>query len=427
VTTSALRTVKIVEEPDVRAVKTVLVVDDSRVQRRIMSSYLNRLGFGVVEAGSGEEALEIALGRDIDMVISDWMMPGMGGLGLCRALRAEKRDRYIYFILLTSKAEKTEIAQGFDVGADDFLAKPVALDELRARISAGARILAMERELVHRNRVATAALEELKALYNALDRDLIEARKLQQSLVRERRRSFVEGEVNLLLQPSGHVGGDLVGFFRIGDEGLGLFGIDVSGHGIASALLTARLAAYLAGNLPGQNLALGYDARGRVIARPPAEVAARMNTLMLDEVDTGHYFTMVLAAMNLRSGEVQMVQAGHPSPLIQRPDGLTRMVGTGGMPIGLLPDAVFENLSFRLEPGERLLMCSDGFSECPDPQGTLLGEDGLIAMVENGRALRGGAFLEALVWDLARFADDRDFADDLSALLFEYRGPEDPV
>jgi sigma-B regulation protein RsbU (phosphoserine phosphatase) len=405
-------------------VDCVLVVDDSRLQRKIMASFLQRMGLTVIEAGSGEEALRLCDAHPVDMVISDWMMPGMNGIEFCRAFRAAGRERYVYMILLTSKSEKGEVALGLDAGADDFLAKPVSLDELRARISAGERILRMERDLTRQNQVANAALSELRVLYDSIDRDLIEARKLQQSLVRERRRSFAQGEVNLLLQPSGHVGGDLVGMFRIGESGLGLFGIDVSGHGIASALLTARLAAYMTGSTPDQNLALQFDSRGRVVARPPEQAAARLNQLMMDEVDTGHYFTMILANVDLRTGAVDMVQAGHPSPLLQGPDGSVRKIGDGGMPIGLLPDATFERHSFSIAPGERLFIFSDGFSECPDPEGNLLDETGLTALVERRRDMNGGAMLEALVWDLTQYSDDRDFPDDLSAVLFEYSGPE---
>jgi len=424
VSQAALRIVPLTAVHEEQAVRRVLVVDDSRAQRRILVSYLGRLGYETVEAGSGREALEGNLLDGVDLVLSDWLMPDMDGLALCREVRRRQSDRYVYFILLTSKSEKDEIAQGLDVGADDFLAKPVGLQELRARIAAGSRILAMERELVHRNRIATAALAELRLLYDAIDRDLVEARKLQQSLVRERRRSFAEGEVNLMLQPSGHVGGDLVGFHRIGESGVCIYGIDVSGHGVASALLTARLAGYLAGNAPGQNLALRHDSRGRIVARPPAEVAARINHLMLDEVATGHYFTMAMANVDLASGRVDLVQAGHPAPLVQAADGSVRAVGDGGMPVGLLAEAVFEEVSLTLQPGERLLIHSDGFSECPGRDGRPLDDTGLMALVAESADLRGAAFLDALVWKLSGLSGDRDFPDDLSAVLFEYSGPE---
>ena len=95
-------------------------------------------------------------------------------------------------------------------------------------------------------------------------------------------------------------------------------------------------------------------------------MAAQLNRLMLEEVETGHYFTMILAHVDLASGKVAMAQAGHPSPMVQGADGAVRLIGDGGMPIGLLPDAVFEAREFTLMPGERLVIVSDGFGECPN-------------------------------------------------------------
>ena len=178
------------------AIRTVLVVDDSRAQRRLTVATLTKLGYDVIEADGGKEALAIAARTDVDMVLSDWMMPGMDGLELCRAFRQLPRDRYGYFMLLTSKSEKGAGAQGLDVGADDFLSKPINGEELRARIAAGDRILRMERELNEKNRLITATLEEISSLYDSLDRDLIEARKMQQALVRDRFRDFGAAQVS---------------------------------------------------------------------------------------------------------------------------------------------------------------------------------------------------------------------------------------
>ena len=126
-----------------------------------------------------------------------------------------RRKSYGYFILLTSKSDKEEVAHGLDAGADDFLTKPVNAGELRARISAGARILGMERELTEKNRLIKSTLDELQVLYDSLDSDLIEAKKLQQSLVRERHRDFgPRGLPDAAI--GGHVGGDLVGMFPTG-------------------------------------------------------------------------------------------------------------------------------------------------------------------------------------------------------------------
>lgn len=401
-------------------VDTVLVVDDSRAQRRILSSYLGRWGYRVVEAASGAEALEKCISENIDLIVSDWMMPGMNGLEFCQAFRALDREYYGYFILLTSKSEKAEIARGLDIGADDFLTKPVAGDELLARIRAGERILKMERELTKKNQIVSSTLNEISKLYDSLDRDLVEARKLQQSLVRERFADFGSAQISLLLRPSGHVGGDLVGFFPINDDQFGVFSLDVSGHGIASALMTARLAAYLTGTSADQNLAIRVGENGDLVARSPADVAEVLNRLMLEEMETELYFTMILGHFNFKTGKFVMTQCGHPNPAIQREDGDVVFFGDGGMPIGLIPGATFEDVEVTLEKGQRILVCSDGVTECPDGGSGMLGDDGFVEMCQKMSDQRGSDFFEALMWDLNHYNKDQDFPDDISAILLEF-------
>ena len=401
------------------AVQNVLIVDDSRVQRRILSASLTRWGYSVFEADSGEAALELCASRSFDLVLSDWVMPGISGLEVCKAFRELNTERYGYFILLTSKSEKGEIARGLEMGADDFLTKPVHGEELRARIAAGERILRMERELTEKNRLVSSTLAKIQTLYDSVDRDLIEARKLQQSLVRERYRDFGVAQVSLLLRPSGHVGGDLVGFYQISETRVGLFGIDVSGHGVSSALLTARLAGHLSGSTPSQNVGLKQSGNGYV-GRPPAEVAAHLNRIFFEEMETDLYFTLFLAEIDLVTGQVVMAQAGHPHPVVQRKTGEIESLGTGGLPVGLLSDATFEQFQTTLFPGDRLLIVSDGVTECPDIEGRLLDDDGLEEILSRSAAVRGTSFMEAMVWDLAEYAGGRDFPDDISAVLFEF-------
>jgi sigma-B regulation protein RsbU (phosphoserine phosphatase) len=400
-------------------VREVLVVDDSKMQRKILSAILRRWGYDVLEAESGSEALDICRKAHPDVILSDWMMPGMTGIEFCEAYRALGQEQYGYFILLTSRAEKTDVAQGLERGADDFLTKPVNAAELKGRILAGERILSMQAVVNERNRQLNETLSKLQSMYRALDRDLDEARRLQQSLVPERHRVFSGGEASLLLRPSGHVGGDLVGMFRVSDTRLGLFGIDVAGHGIASALMTARLAGYLSGTAADQNVALKVDAAGSLTMRPPHEVCGILNRLITADTETDHYFTMLLADCDLKTGRVVMSQAGHPNPLLIRHDGSMEFVGTGGMPIGLIEAADYSDFEIQLAHGDRLLIHSDGFTECPSPDETMLGDDGLIDLATSNRGLAGPDFLEGMVWQLAEFAGGEDFPDDVSAALLD--------
>ncbi|ABL68607.1 MULTISPECIES: PP2C family protein-serine/threonine phosphatase [Paracoccus] len=399
--------------------RLVLLVDDSRAQRRTLAVQLIRAGYHVVEAASGDEAMRICLERRPDIVISDWMMPGQSGLEFCRRFREMQSDRYGYFILLTSRNDKKDIAEGLRAGADEFLTKPVSGAELLARLSASERILRMEESLRSANARLNSTLTRLRETQAAIDRDLREAQRLQQGLVRERHGRYGDFDLSLLMRPAGHIGGDLVGFFPINARRVGLFALDVAGHGVASALLCARLAALLSG-AADQNIALRITELGLCDARPPAEILHHLNTLMIEELRTESYFTMVYADLDFLTGALRLVQAGHPHPVLQRADGRIESIGRGGLPVGVFSHAAYEEVQLVLDPGDRLFISSDGLSESENARGEPLGEDGLHAILRTNATLRGDSLLESICWSAAHYAGGQR-NDDISAVLIERR------
>jgi len=130
--------------------KSVLVVDDSPIYRRLIAGHLEQWGFSVRVATSGLEAWEILRRPDSPaLVVSDWMMPGMDGLELCRKVREGRpADSYVYVILLTSREGRTDMISALGAGADDFLVKPFDEQELKARLLVGKRIVDLQQELV---------------------------------------------------------------------------------------------------------------------------------------------------------------------------------------------------------------------------------------------------------------------------------------
>lgn len=402
--------------------RSVLVVDDSRLQRRILSSMLNRWGFEVIEASTGAEALEMCRKSRPEFIFSDWMMPELNGPDFCRTFRKLYPNDYSYFILLTSKSEKNDIAKGLDSGADDFLTKPVNAPELRARITAGERILSMQSELQHQNALIQDTLDELKGLYAAINSDLLEAQKLQQSLIREQERQIGPFHITQFVKSSGHVGGDLAGFFEAGPSHLGVFGVDVSGHGISSALFTARVAGYFSSGSVEQNLALETCADGIPCPRAPEDVMADLNHQVLHDIETDLYFTMVLADLNLETGLLRFAQAGHPHPVLQSNKNTFLHLGTGGMPVGLIDDITFERTEHLMRPGDRLFIVSDGVTKCPDPSGALLDQEGFEQMLRQFVHKHGQDVINDIFIGLAAYANLTVFPDDVSIIMVEHRG-----
>ncbi|WP_319524022.1 diguanylate cyclase [uncultured Desulfosarcina sp.] len=132
----------------------ILLAEDDLISRQLCKKILAREGFAVTTVANGREALELFRQRFFPIVLTDWQMPEMEGPELCRAIREENPDRYVFIVMLTSKDSKENIISGLEAGADDYIAKPAHPAELVARIRTGIRILELERSL-------KAAVEEI--------------------------------------------------------------------------------------------------------------------------------------------------------------------------------------------------------------------------------------------------------------------------
>lgn len=395
-----------------------LVADDSTSLRKMLVMMLKKWNFDVLEASDGDRALEICKTQEIDFVLSDWMMPGMSGPELCRAIREMKTTNYIYFIMLTSKSGKNEVAEGLDAGADDFLVKPTDIGELHARLRAGQRLVRMQDDLVDKNRRISEAFDRLNALYEGIDRDLRAAAKLQKSLIPDRQTRCGPVPIGIAYRPAGHVGGDLVGFFQVSDSRIAAYAIDVSGHGVSSALMTARLSNFFTPQHLDENIAIRRLPNGEYHPRDPASIARELNERLQDEADNDQYFTMLFADVNLDTGMVRFCQAGHPNPAVIRRNGEVEFFGEGGAPIGLMPEMDYETGVLHLVPGDRFLIFSDGITECEDPNGKMLENEGLAEMLSRHPCMGEKAILDHVVQDLVEFSGSEMFTDDVSALIF---------
>jgi diguanylate cyclase (GGDEF)-like protein len=126
----------------------ILIAEDDAVSRRMLEATLKKWGYDVVVTEDGDKAWEVLQREDAPrLAILDWVMPGLDGPQICRAVRSLGDQRYVYLLLLTAKSEKEDLVKGLEAGADDFLTKPFDAEELRARLRAGIRILDLQETL----------------------------------------------------------------------------------------------------------------------------------------------------------------------------------------------------------------------------------------------------------------------------------------
>ena len=157
-----------VTEVSADAPPAILLAEDDPVTRMLMTRFLKKAGYEVDAVADGAEALDKMTSRYYPMLVTDWEMPGMDGVALCKAVRNMALDGYVYALLLTARDAKDHIVAGLDAGADDYLVKPVHEAELIARLNAGRRVLALEHSLRianHRNRVLSIT-DALTGAYN---------------------------------------------------------------------------------------------------------------------------------------------------------------------------------------------------------------------------------------------------------------------
>ena len=399
--------------------KRILVADDDALTRAIAASFLRKWGYEVIEAKDGQQALDILSRESIGLVISDWVMPYVSGIELCRKIRAANADHYTYTILCTSKGEKADLIEGMEAGADDFLVKPISQAELRLRLRAGERVIDLERGLADRNRDLNEINGRLQKAYEQIKGDLKAASWMQMNLLPSPSQTTLNIASEWRFRPSSYVAGDTLNIFKLDDHRLAFYLLDVSGHGVPAAMLSVTLSMVLRPDSMHGGLMKRHNPQtGLYDIVSSADVVGNLNQSFQGKED--QYFTIIYGLLDSRSGELTLTQAGHPSPvLIQRGKKLT-VLGDGGPPVGLWPDMKYDTIHTDFNPGDRLMLYSDGVIECANPSGELFGEERLLHYLEATRTKTLSQMLGGLELEMENWRGADEFDDDVSLLALEF-------
>jgi sigma-B regulation protein RsbU (phosphoserine phosphatase) len=354
----------------------VLVVDDLADNREMLCRRLERNGFTVDVARDGPQALEMLQSRPYDVVLLDIMMPELSGIDVLKTIRKTQPAAELPVVMATALHASEDVVSALDAGANDYVTKPldfaVVLARVRTQVSlkrAVEQIRALERDLDRRHQALHAANQQMHD-------DLQAAAKVQAALLPTTAPTVAGYQFAWLFKPSATLAGDLFNLFRLDDRRIGLFVLDVSGHGVAAALLSVTVSRFLSGSADPSSM-LWRQAGGDYELEPPARVAQRLGQRFPFDNQTNQFLTAIYGILDVENHEFRYVSAGHPSLLAFSSNGAATVNKSTGYPIGVEGED-YEEQHFQLDPGSRLYLYSDGITEARNAQGQLFGEKRLI-------------------------------------------------
>ncbi|MBM4021655.1 MAG: response regulator [Planctomycetes bacterium] len=455
----------------------VLIAEDSRMQAKILQRRLTEAGHTVRWAENGSLALAMARERRPDIIISDIEMPVATGYEFCKAVKTDATLRTVPFILLSTLSDPIDIIRGLDAGADNYVTKPYEPDYLLGRMNAllatplvsdedaaatlevtlaGQKFLvkagrqqvlnllvstfenavAKNQELVVANQELSVTRDslqrtneelvslnaEISRINTHMVRDLEAAAKVQRSLLPADDVALPSLDITWRYVPCQSLAGDFLNVFPLDEERVGLFVVDVSGHGVPSSLMAVTVGQFLTPKVSDSSILVRQGPDGRVVVAPPAEVATQLNRLFQADEFSGLYFTMLYGVLHLPSGRLDYASGGHPA-LVRVPasGGPPEFHGAEGFPIAFVPEVEYAQNSLQLQPGDRIYLYSDGVPEAMDKDQEAYGEEKMAACLEGGRT----SSLEASVSDLLEAVEawcrPKGPLDDITILGVEWR------
>ncbi len=383
----------------VPAASEILVVDDEEFNRDMLGRRLQRAGFQIRTAVDGRAALAAVGERLPAAVLLDVMMPDLDGLAVLRELRRHYSSHLLPIVMVTARDTGEQIVEALQAGANDYVTKPVDLPVLLARLRTHLALRAAHLSLAERDRKTRTDLEIARRVHRRLFPAALPA---------------ISGfSLGFGFAPAAAVGGDFFDLVPAPQGGTGLFFGDISGHGVAGALLTALLKTLL------QNACREEP--------NPAAALRRLNDRISDEFPEGFFVSGLHLTVYPGRPDIHLVSACPDPGLLVRADGSWQALPQGAPFLGMfpsdaLPDGDFPASTVALASGDRLVVVTDGLLEVRDPAGRPLTLSGLGDLCGQLVHLPAPAFVEALLARIAEFAGPAGSEDDLMALVVRCDG-----
>src|SRR5688572_14308738 len=313
----------------------ILVVDDTAANLQVLVGMLKDRGYKVRPAPSGKLAIAAALRELPDLILLDINMPDMNGYEVCQYLKSNDQLKRIPVIFISALSEQLDKVKAFATGGVDYITKPFQMEELHARVETHLKLHRLQHELEEAN-------TRLAKVNDRMSRDLKAAAKIQQTFLPEEMPSVEGANFAWIYRPCDELAGDALNVIPFGDGQFGLYVLDVSGHGVASALLSVTISRLL--SRPSDPSSILRGARGAKelhAVSSPSEIAAHINRLFPLDAATEQLTTMVYGILSIPTGDFNYVSAGHPGPVHLAFGKEPVILESAGFPLGLT-DGVYQ-------------------------------------------------------------------------------------
>lgn len=372
----------------------VLVVEDHPTSRRILETMLMK-SYDVIPAASGHEAIDKAKAQPPDLVLLDIEMPGLDGFETLQILKDGIIELAVPVIFLTALEDSKSRETGLEAGAVDYITKPYNKQELLIKVKNHLALYEARKEIEERNRV--------------MAREMGMASQLQRSLLPEDFPTCDDIVFSALYKPVSPAGGDFYDVIDLGRSKIGFAEVDVSGHGVASAMVGAMF------KMAFQSFARTTDS--------PAELLQVINDQMFRVLPDSDFLTVFYGVVDLKTLELVYTNAGHPMPFLFKHDlGEVLELGVGGPLVGVVRGTDYEEGKVQLAKGDKILIFTDGVTETlsghqTDGQEYFYGVERLKQTLMDNVDRPTSEILPIILDNLEAFHCTKNFEDDITMFL----------
>ena len=370
----------------------ILIVDDTPANLRLLSQMLAERGYGVRAVTSGARALASARAVPPDLVLLDIKMPGMNGYEVCEQLKADPLTRNIPVIFISALDEIQDKVQAFAVGGVDYVTKPFQFKEVLARTETHLSLRRLQKQLRDANR--------------KMEQELTLAGKVQSSFLPGDLSAPTGWQMAAALKPARQTSGDFYDLVSLPDGRLGLVVADVVDKGVGAALFMTLTWILI------RSYAMEYP-------EEPQRVLRAVNERILAEIDTGQFVTVFYGILDPATGALAYCNAGHPPPYLYSAHrgNPVRALNRTGMALGVTDSETWEQATAQIDPGDTLVLYSDGVTDAENVEGACFGHERLKTRAGAYPGSLAGDVLDALLAAVQAFAGEAVQPDDVTLMV----------